>query len=64
MRVRMQIWTNALNLPQPIVTEEQVKAIRLRSEAGEPLSMLSKEFGISSTAILSIVNLNTGTDLD
>lgn len=55
------------NIPshsKPIVSEEQVNVIKLRSAAGEPLSMLSKEFGISSTAILSIVNLNSGTDVE
>ncbi len=55
---------NVPNSSQAIVTEEQVNVIRLRSAAGEPLSMLSKEFGLSSTAILSIVNLNSGTDVE
>ncbi len=55
---------NIPNRSQAIVTEEQVNVIRLRSAAGEPLSILSKEFGLSSTAILSIVNLNPGTDVD
>lgn len=55
---------NITNRSQPLVTEEQVNVIRLRSAAGEPLTMLSKEFGISSTAILSIVNLNTGKDVE
>lgn len=50
------------NRIQEIMTDEQVNVIRLRSAAGEPLSMLSKEFGLSSTAILGIVNMNIGPD--
>lgn len=49
---------------QAIMTDEQINVIKLRSAAGEPLSMLSKEFGISSTAILSLVNLNSETDVE
>lgn len=43
---------------QAKVNAEQVKDIRERAADGESLSYLSKEYGVSTTAILNIVNHN------
>ena len=50
--------------PRSKVNEEQVKDIRKRSDEGESLSSLGREFGISSTAIWNIVNRNTWKDVE
>ncbi len=44
---------------QAKVNAEQVRDIRERAADGESLSYLSKEYGMSTTAILNIVNHNT-----
>ncbi len=46
------------------VTEKQVKDIRKRSAAGESYNNLSKEFGITTTAIGNIVKRNTWKDVE
>lgn len=46
------------------VTEKQVKDIRKRSAAGESYNNLSKEFGITTTAIRNIVKRNTWKDVE
>ena len=44
---------------QAKVNAEQVRDIRERAADGESLSYLSKEYGVSTTAILNILNHNT-----
>lgn len=44
---------------QTKVNAEQVRDIRERAADGESLSYLSKEYGVSTTAILNILNHNT-----
>ncbi len=46
------------------VTEKQVKDIRKRSAAEESYNNLSKEFGITTTAIRNIVKRNTWKDVE
>ena len=54
--------TEQVNTPkntQAEVNAEQVRDIRARAADGESLSYLSKEYGVSTTAILNILNHNT-----
>ena len=46
------------------VTEEQVREIRARREAGESYNQLAKEFGLTPTGVRNIVLRNTWKYVD